>query len=36
MVIPLIPPKRAKTREPKDERCGSRCTNIHINVTPWP
>ena len=36
MVISLIPPKCAKTREPKDEHCVSWCTNIHINATPCP
>ena len=30
-VIPSIPPKCAKTREPEDERCVSQCTR-HNNI----
>ena len=36
MVISLILPKCAKTREPEDGHCVLQCTNIHINVTPCP
>ena len=30
MVFSLIPPKCAKTREPKDEHCVLQCTYIYI------
>ena len=36
MVLSLVLPKCAKTREPKDEHCVLQCTNIHIYVTPYP
>ena len=30
--LPLLPPKHAKTREPKDEHCVSWCTPVHVHV----
>ena len=36
MVFSLIPPKHAKTREPKDEHCVSLCTYIYVYATPYP
>ena len=36
MVFSFIPPKCAKTREPKDEHCVLRCTYIYVYATPYP